>query len=79
MMIEQVLNSIKGQVIDYDMTNKGTLFVLVKSEKGNCSIRQAFRNGYGEYNGFTMVKMLRNMGTDVARMEFNDLMKNMQA
>lgn len=77
MTINEILNSVKT-VIDYDMNSRATLFVLVKSDKGNYSIRQAFRNIYGEYKGFTIVKLLRNKGEDVAKIEFENLMDSMK-
>lgn len=74
--IEKIMATIKGEVVDYDMTSKATLLVLVKSDKGVYSIRQAFRNSDGEYNGFKMVKMMRRAGREVAQMEFSELMSN---
>jgi hypothetical protein len=76
--IEKIMATIKGEVVDYDMISNGTLFVLVKSDKGNYSIRQAFRNIYGEYHGFNMVKMMRNVGREVAMMEFEEMMSEIQ-
>ena len=76
--IEKIMATIKGEVVDYDMISNGTLFVLVKSDKGNYSIRQAFKNIYGEYHGFNMVKMMRSVGREVAMMEFEEMMSNIQ-
>jgi len=76
--IERIMATVKGQIVDYDMTSRATLFVLVKSDKGNYSIRQSFRNIYGEYNGFKMVKMMRSVGREVAQMEFSEMMSNIQ-
>ena len=78
MNTEQILNSVKGKVIDFDMTSNATIFALIESEKGNYSIRQAFRNVYGEYKCFKMVKMLSKMGKDVAELEFADFIANMR-
>ena len=77
MNIEQALNSIAGQVLDYDLISNNTLFALVKSEKGNISIRQAFRNKYGAYNGFKMVKMIKS-GEELARLDFSDFIENLR-
>ena len=76
--IERLMATVKGDIVDYDMISNATLFVLVKSDKGNYSIRQAFRNIYGEYNGFIMVKMMRSVGREVAQMEFSEMMSNIQ-
>ncbi len=77
MTIEMLLNSIKT-IVDYDMIANGTVFALVKSDKGNYSIRQAFRNYYGEYNGFTVVKLLKNISEETAKLEFEDMISNLR-
>lgn len=76
--IERIMATVKGEVVDYDMISNGTLFVLVKSDKGIYSIRQAFRNIDGEYNGFKMVKMMRKAEREVAMMEFEEMMSEIQ-
>ena len=77
MTIEMLLSSIKT-IVDYDMIANGTVFALVKSDKGNYSIRQAFRNGYGEYNGFTVVRLLKNVSEEIAKIEFEDMISQIR-
>lgn len=77
MTIEMLLNSIKT-IVDYDMIANGTVFVLVKSDKGNYSIRQAFKNAYGDYKGFTVVKLLKNISEETAKLEFEDMISQIR-
>lgn len=70
-LIESLSNAART-VIDYDVVTNGTLFVLMKSKKGCYSIRQIFRNRYGEYNGFYIVRRMSKVDESIARMEFAD-------
>lgn len=73
MTVEKALNSIKGTIIDYNMDGRATLYVLVKSKAGKYSIRQAFRNAYGEYKGFQIVKLLGGKDENLAKLDFEEL------
>jgi len=73
MMIEKALNELKGKVIDYDVIHNGTIFALVKSKAGNYSIRQCFRNGNGEYQGWMVAKLFRKADEQMTRWDFEEM------
>lgn len=72
-MIEKALNEIKGKVIDYDVIHNGAILALVKSDAGNYSIKECFRKGNGEYQGWKVAKLLRKADEQMAKWDFEEL------
>ena len=72
MTVEQLLNSVKT-VVDYDMISNGTVFAVIRSEKGHCTIRQSLRNGDGGQQGFKVIKKLGNVDDELAKLELAEL------